>query len=209
MALALLIVCATLGKSQGIVYTLLPGSTITPVSGSTPTGPAESLTGTFEWFPLFMSFTNVSLDFTSDSYHLTLATNGLNSGGGINSSDVYFAADVNISGLSLTNGVLDGFVAGSYIGPMTSPTFLTFPDLRISPEGGGIFVAQLTILAQQVPEPSSASLLLYSTVFYLAVHTLRRIGAKPNKSPEPTPVGAFCSAARATFFGPAWFSFFR
>ena len=178
IALALLIVCATLCKSQGIVYTLLPGSTITPVSGSTPTGPTESLTGTFEWFPLYMMFTNLSLEFSSVSYHLTLATNGLNSGGGINLSEVYFAADVNISGLSLTNCVLDGFVAGSYIGPMTAPTFLTFPDLRISPESGGAFVAQLTLFAQQVPEPSSAPLLLYSAVSYLAFFALRRNGSK-------------------------------
>jgi hypothetical protein len=31
----------------------------------------------------------------------------------------------------------------------------------------------------------------------------------PNKSPEPTPVGAGLSASRVTVFGPAWLSFFR
>jgi len=31
----------------------------------------------------------------------------------------------------------------------------------------------------------------------------------PNKSPEPTPVGAGSSASRFTVFGPAWLSFFR
>ena len=31
----------------------------------------------------------------------------------------------------------------------------------------------------------------------------------PNKSPEPTPVGAVSSASRFTVFGPAWLSFFR
>ena len=31
----------------------------------------------------------------------------------------------------------------------------------------------------------------------------------PNKSPEPTPVGAGRSASRLTVFGPAWLSFFR
>ena len=31
----------------------------------------------------------------------------------------------------------------------------------------------------------------------------------PNKSPEPTPVGAVSSAARFTVFRPAWLSFFR
>jgi hypothetical protein len=33
--------------------------------------------------------------------------------------------------------------------------------------------------------------------------------SSPNKSPEPTPVGAVSSAARFTVFGPAWLSFFR
>ena len=32
---------------------------------------------------------------------------------------------------------------------------------------------------------------------------------QPNKSPEPTPVGACRSASRFTVFGPAWLSFFR
>ena len=31
----------------------------------------------------------------------------------------------------------------------------------------------------------------------------------PNKSPEPTPVGAGRSASRFTVFGPAWLSFFH
>jgi hypothetical protein len=31
----------------------------------------------------------------------------------------------------------------------------------------------------------------------------------PNKSPEPTPVGACRSASRFTVSGPAWLSFFR
>jgi hypothetical protein len=31
----------------------------------------------------------------------------------------------------------------------------------------------------------------------------------PNKSPEPTPVGAGSSASRFTVAGPAWLSFFR
>ena len=31
----------------------------------------------------------------------------------------------------------------------------------------------------------------------------------PNKSPEPTPVGAVSSASRFTVFSPAWLSFFR
>jgi hypothetical protein len=32
---------------------------------------------------------------------------------------------------------------------------------------------------------------------------------RPNKSPEPTPVGAGSSASRFAVFGPAWLSFFR
>jgi hypothetical protein len=36
-----------------------------------------------------------------------------------------------------------------------------------------------------------------------------KIDQWPNKSPEPTPVGAVSSASRFTVFGPAWLSFFR
>ena len=32
---------------------------------------------------------------------------------------------------------------------------------------------------------------------------------QPNKSPEPTPVGAVSSASRFKVFCPAWLSFFR
>jgi len=42
-----------------------------------------------------------------------------------------------------------------------------------------------------------------------AAESMRFMTTMPNKSPEPTPVGAGSSAARSTVFGPAWLSFFR
>ena len=40
-------------------------------------------------------------------------------------------------------------------------------------------------------------------------HMIVDLHRRPNKSPEPTPVGAGSSASRSTVFGPAWLSFFR
>lgn len=173
--IALLTACAAFGNSQIITYALLPGSTITPTVGSTPVGPVESLTGTFQLVAVSQGeLDDVSLDFSSASFHLTLhqpneyAT-------GIGSYWVTFGADVDITGLSITSGQMDEpFVSGTYTGPMTAPSSLTFPDVRISPLNGGEFAAQLTFSAQQVPEPSSALLLLSGVVFSLGRFLLHR-----------------------------------
>jgi hypothetical protein len=56
-------------------------------------------------------------------------------------------------------------------------------------------------------------LLAYFAVLAVAVFRLYLIVVRktmpPNKSPEPTPVGAGSSASRSTVSGPAWLSFFR
>jgi hypothetical protein len=178
ITLALLTAYAPLGNSQSILtYTLLPGGTITPMFGTTPTGPTESLTGTFQLIAdSGGGFDDVSLDFTSASFHLTLQQPNI-LGMGINPSWVAFGADVDITGLSITTGQMDcPFDPGTYTGPMTAPDYLTFPDIRISPETGGYFAAQLTFSAQQVPEPSSALLLLSGAVFCLRRLPLHRHG---------------------------------
>jgi hypothetical protein len=176
ITLALLTAYAPLSNSQVITYTLLPGSTITPMIGPTPTGPTESLTGTFQLIADSGEFDDVSLDFSSTSFQITLQQpNEL--GTGIGPSWVSFGADVDMTGLSITTGQMDcPFVSGTYTGPITAPDYLTFPDIRISPETGGNFVAQLTFSAQQVPEPSFALLLLSSAVFCMRRLPLHRHG---------------------------------
>src|SRR5438876_6294392 len=67
-------------SGQGVLhYELLPDNTVTPHDGATPTGPSESLTGSFSWTPVIprgivdsMQFDITSLTFNSQSYVLTL-----------------------------------------------------------------------------------------------------------------------------------------
>jgi hypothetical protein len=179
ITIALLTAYAAFGNSQIITYALLPGSTITPTVGATPTGPAEALTGTFQLVAVAQGeLDDVSLDFSSTSFHLTLHQPN-EYAAGIGPYWVSFGADVEITGLSITAGQMDDpFVSGTYTGPMTAPSFLTFPDIRISPLNGGEFAAQLTLSAQQVPEPSSALLLLSGAVFSLGRLQLHRHGRR-------------------------------
>jgi hypothetical protein len=177
ITIVLLAAYASLGNSQVLTYALLPGSTITPTVGSVPTGPAETLTGTFQLVSVSQEeLDDVSLDFSSASFHLTLYQPN-EYAIGIGPSWVTFGADVDITGLSLTAGQMDSpFVGGTYTGPITAPSSLTFPDIRISPLNGGTFAAQLTISAQLVPEPSPALLLLSGAVFSLFCFPLNRHG---------------------------------
>jgi hypothetical protein len=164
VTLSLLTAYAPSGNSQVLTYSLLPGATITPMDGSAITGPTESLTGTFQWYAVsdpfnVGEFDLVSLDFYSDSFHLTLQQPNEYEPF-INPPSVFFNADVDITGLSIPTGQMDCYMAdGTYSGAMEAPDSLTFPDVRISPVGGGNWAAQLTFSAEQIPEPSVTTLL--------------------------------------------------
>lgn len=159
ITLALLTAYAPSANSQVLTYSLLPGATITPMNASAITGPTESLTGIFQWCAAsdpynVGEFDLVGLDFYSDSFHLTLHQPNEYEPF-INPPLASFNADVDITGLSIPTGQMDCYmVDGTYTGAMEAPDSLTFPDVRISPAGGGNWAAQLTFSAQQIPEPS-------------------------------------------------------
>jgi len=166
IAIAIFIALELSAYCAAISYVLLPGSTITPVSGATPIGPTESLVGTFDWIynspDGSHSFLDaVSLDLFSSSFHLTLQI-GNNVATGISASNVLFLENVNMTGLSIPVGQISSIVSGTYAGPITAPTFVSFPQLGITPpSGSGLYVAKLSFTAQQVPEPSVAFLVAF------------------------------------------------
>jgi hypothetical protein len=172
-------------------YTLLPGSTITPVSGATPTGPTEPLTGTFQWGPpdaqpSLFAYNAVSLSFSSQSFLITLDNSPLNNyqtSVFTNSSTTYFSEVVDLVGLGITPARLESEVAGSYTGPASAPATLNYPSMRIFPYSGGYYEADVTIIAQLVPEPSSFALIGVG-VLTLAGNALfrRRKRDEPNAS---------------------------
>ena len=151
-----------------ITYHLLPGSTIRPMQGAQFTGPAEDLTGTFQWdindYDGFIVADASYLYFESESYTVTLNSTPLND----MSTSIFtdpqesnFSEVVDLTGLSITTGGLEFFeTPGTYTGSPYSPDSLSFSDLRIFPLGGGFWRAQLNLIAEPVPEP--ATLILFA-----------------------------------------------
>jgi hypothetical protein len=145
-----------------INYRLLPGSTFTPKYGAQVTGPAEALTGSFQWHYEYQDmgeiFKVTALHFESASYTLNLsATN--NTGFTIwdNSNLATIYADVDVTGRPITKGVL--VANGTYSGPTLSPTYLTYPAIDMYPAGGGPYYGRLTLYAEQIPEPATILIL--------------------------------------------------
>lgn len=156
-------VCLFIGVNSALCgdyinYRLLPGSTFTPKYAAQITGPAEALTGTFQWHYEYQSqgeiFKVTALHFESDSYTLNLSANN-NTGFTIwdnsNLATIYVAVDV--TGRPITEGVL--VANGTYSGPSISPTYLTYPAIDMYPAGGGYYYGRLTLYAEQIPEPAT------------------------------------------------------
>jgi hypothetical protein len=148
-----------------INYRLLPGSTFTPKNGNQITGPAQALTGTFQWhyeyhFPEINAevFKVTALNFESESYTLNLSP--ANNTGFVvynSSNSALFYAEVDTTGTPVPTGVLTA--NGTYSGPTLSPTNLTYPTIDMYPVGGGTYYGRLTLYAQQIPEPATILLL--------------------------------------------------
>lgn len=173
-----------LAQATPITYRLLPGSTITPVAGPTPTGPTEALTGTFQWVgpDTNQAFDAVALFFSSPSFSITLnqtALNDLETFVSPISSITIFAEIVDLVGLNTSLGDLVG--SGTYLGPSSAPTFLSYPLLHIAPHNGGLFVADLSFSALPVPVPEPPGWLLSATALALAVG----LGAARKSSTRP------------------------
>ena len=179
-----LLVWASIGATQAQTFILEVGSTITPYSGATQIGPTETLTGLFSWAQVgsgiddIDAFQLTSLDFESTSFFLTL-----NQGNNDQDPDTFttggafFAAEVLDGGSTqLTIGPNEG----TYEGPASSPTALSFEDLTLYPYPGGSYVAHLTLEAVVIPEPSSWAPLLAMGLFLLiALRRLRSGGGIP------------------------------
>jgi hypothetical protein len=147
-----------------IDYVLNSGSTITPLSTGSPSGPAEALTGSFSWaqdpsgsLATEEAFAATSLDFTSSSYTLTLGsdpTDTLESNTFTN-GNTFFGANISTADFSGSDLVLQGSTSGSYTGSYLSPTSLAYTDIDIVPVEGGGFEAEINFTATAVPEPTT------------------------------------------------------
>ena len=151
-----------------ITYRLLPGSTITPKQGAQVTGPTENLSGTFQWFFVYNDTVRTAFDasylhFESTSYTVNLNTTGLNdimSNVRSDSDAVSFYEVVDITGLPNGYGVnLDATPWGWYSGPSNRPTYLNCQNIDIYPHNGGLFCGEMTLIAEEIPEPGTISLL--------------------------------------------------
>lgn len=135
-------------------YTLVNGSMITPYYGADPIGPPELLTGNFDWIQVedsnIIGFNATYLDFQSESYRIELNNTTVNDLGTSVFKDsclTYFGEIVDLTDLSVPTGNMQSYSGGCYSGSPYSPTSLTYTDVRISPVGGGLFVARLSIIA--------------------------------------------------------------
>ncbi len=144
--------------ANALTYQLLSDSTITAVGGP---GSSEALAGSFTWLPVFPSqlvdsdeFFTTSLDFTSNSYSMTLASNPRNWMNGTKtgpSGATIFYADVDLLNSNLNPWTIAAFGSGSYVGSPSAPTEIIFDSEGIAPGGGGVFIAKLYIHAALVP----------------------------------------------------------
>ena len=133
---------------SNITYRLLPGSTITPYSGTTRIGPPEPVTGVFSWTPYsvndqYVLFDARQLSFRSPSYSIDLhpvPTNEVNIAGPVYSGGdgVYLNLIVDAPGYISGQAQLQtAHTESTYVGPPRHPNVLRLPDLRLIPIGGG------------------------------------------------------------------------
>ena len=170
-------------SAQGVLhYQLLPDSTVTPHDGATPTGPSESLTGSFSWTPVIpsgivdsMQFDITSLTFNSQSYVLTLN----NSSQPDNTTKIGPSGDTALNAYVVWQGApqnpyfIGGFGQGTYVGSAATPSQLILTE-GMGPSAGGNWVAYLSIDAQLVPEPSTCSLIALVSARLLMLKARRK-----------------------------------
>jgi hypothetical protein len=202
-------ICLASPAQADLFYELQPGSTITPYNGGNPSGPSESLTGTFAWQlytvgPGFAGFDATSLTFQSASWLLTLDTTPANDLGTSLFSDThtsYFGEIVNRVGIPAPLLEISGSI-GNYEGPLDSPTRLIYSELYLSPRSGGPALAAISFQAVQVPEPNLLALLLIGLALF-AGRRLRPHFAEQTGCSEPRDcVSVSCRASLARVADP-------
>lgn len=156
---SLLLFCLILASNtyaaDALRYTLMPGSTITPYAGEFAIGPAEPLTGYFDWNQAgtggdnIVGYDSTFLDFQSASYRIELNTTSNTQISAIFPTfcKTTFSEIVNLTGLGASVGEMDSYTDGCYFGPPDHPYLLNYQDVKIYPQGGGYFVARLKIVA--------------------------------------------------------------
>jgi len=183
MVFLLAIISSVNLSGQGVLhYELLPDSTVTPHDGATPTGPSESLTGSFSWSPVIpssiadsMQFDITSLIFSSPSYLLALN----NSSQPDNITKTGPAGDTALNAYVVWQGApqnpyfIGGFGQGTYVGSAAAPSQLMLTE-GLGPSAGGSFVAYVYIDAQLVPEPSTCSLIALVSAGLLILKARRK-----------------------------------
>jgi hypothetical protein len=153
--LALVSIVTSLQAADALRYTLLPGSTITPIPYGIPSGPAEPLTGSLEWIQFetaspLIGFDAARLEFQSDSFLIKLNTNDNWLGSSVfpDSCLTYFGEIVDLTGLGISTGRMGSQNDGCYSGPPDRPTSLHYPNVRItSIDTDHHYVAMLDIVA--------------------------------------------------------------
>jgi hypothetical protein len=142
---------------EALHYNLLPGSTITPYNyGGGPTGATEPLTGHLDWVTFLpapsatiLSFEAVDLDLHSESFTLVLDRTPVNdvlSPVHTDSQYTLLSEVADLTGFDISMGYVSSISPGTYYGPATRPVVLRFPDVRISPIGGGTWRAVLDLV---------------------------------------------------------------
>jgi hypothetical protein len=178
--MVLLTIVPNLAIAKTLTYELQPGSMITPYDGAMPTGPSESLTGTFSWNEessdgnIFV-FNATALNFESPSFHLTLDTtlaNDLATSIFVSPPKTYFGEVVDATGLYTPLEISS--TEGTYEGSAASPSSISYSDLGLFPHAGGFFLAHLSFTAIQVPEPSTLILLAIGAISLLGWAWRRR-----------------------------------
>jgi len=191
LALTGILLCAAAVsvRAQSYTYELLPGSTITPASGATLTGPAEALSGTFTLTAdpgnsnsQIFAFLISAINLTSSNYTLTMnpVPQWISESEG---GEFVFNADVNITGnlsgpYSLL-AVYGGTYAGSTSGDI-GPTEIDTNELGIAPDpSGGLWSAQAQFDAIEIPEPSTLGILSCGVGLFLGGGKRRHLKIRP------------------------------
>ena len=174
------VICLASVVHANITYQLEPGSTITPYNGAYPTGPSEPLTGTFTWLLEYGAFQPTSLTFQSSSFLLTLnmTNNDLATSIFPSTQTSYFGADVlDLVGDHNSPLALNSLISlGSYEGLANSPTRLVYPVVYLGPIGAGSVIAELHLVAEQVPEPKAQALTLIGLILFASLKLRRWLG---------------------------------
>jgi hypothetical protein len=155
-----------------LIYTLEPGSTITPLGGS-----PEALTGSFSWVEFDtgvsseVGFDATALLFQSQSYTIALNQTPLNDVGTslfAGTGVTFFEELVDATRPQVPELILGLGTAGSFEGPIHNPSRVIYSNLLLGPLSGGTVQATVSFSAVQVPEPTSLSLLVLGAMGLLA-----------------------------------------